>query len=85
MPGSTVTLVDFGSCKASGGSRGGARGAPGPPLFFDQNEARRAEKNFFVLKYLPFTSFFSILHSFTLTDFVTLDMCFHLVINKELI
>ena len=31
---------------ASGGSRGGARGAPGPPLFFDQNEARRAEKNF---------------------------------------
>ena len=31
MPGSTVTLVDFGSCKASGGSRGGARGGPGPP------------------------------------------------------
>ena len=29
----------------SGGSRGGARGAC-PPLFFDQNEARRAEKNF---------------------------------------
>ena len=27
----------------SGGSRGGAR----PSLFFDQNEARRAEKNFF--------------------------------------
>ena len=30
----------------SGGSRGGARG-PGPPLFLDQNEARRAEKNVF--------------------------------------
>ena len=30
----------------SGGSRGGARG-PGPPSFLDQNEAQRAEKNFF--------------------------------------
>ena len=30
----------------SGGSRGGARGGPGPPLFLDQTEARRAE-NFF--------------------------------------
>ena len=29
----------------SGGSRGGARGAR-PPLFFDQNETRRSEKNF---------------------------------------
>ena len=29
----------------SGGSRGGARGAR-PPLFFDQNEARKAEKIF---------------------------------------
>ena len=30
----------------SGGSRGGARGGRGPPLFLDQTEARRAE-NFF--------------------------------------
>ena len=30
----------------SGGSRGGARGGPGPPLFFDQNEARTVEKLF---------------------------------------
>ena len=30
----------------SGGPRGGARG-PGPPSFLDQNEAQRAEKNFF--------------------------------------
>ena len=33
-------------CKSSGGSRGGARRAP-PPLFFNQNEAQRAEKKFF--------------------------------------
>ena len=32
---------------ASGGSRGGARGATLPPLSLDQTEARRAEKNFF--------------------------------------
>ena len=31
----------------SRGSRGGARGAWGPPLFLDQTEARWAEKNFF--------------------------------------
>ena len=31
--------------KISGGSRGGAQGS-GPPLFLDQTEARRAEKNF---------------------------------------
>ena len=30
----------------SGGSRGGVRGGRAPPLFFDQNEARRAEKIF---------------------------------------
>ena len=30
----------------SGGSRGGARGGPAPPLFLDQTEARRAEKFF---------------------------------------
>ena len=30
------------------------------------------------------TSFFSILYSFPLIDFVILDMCFYLVINKEL-
>ena len=29
---------------SSGGSRGGARGAPPPPLFLDQTEARRAEE-----------------------------------------
>ena len=29
------------------GSRGGTRGAAPPPLFLDQNEARRAEKFFF--------------------------------------
>ena len=33
-------------CGLSGGSRGGARGAQ-PPLFLDQNEAQRAEKNLF--------------------------------------
>ena len=31
----------------SGGSTGGAQGTRAPPLFLDQNEARRAEKNFF--------------------------------------
>ena len=30
----------------SGGSRGGTRGGPAPPLFLDQTEARRAEKFF---------------------------------------
>ena len=30
----------------SGRSRGGARGVPGPALFCDQTEARRAEKKF---------------------------------------
>ena len=30
----------------SGGSRGGARGTLGPPLFLDQTETRRAEKKF---------------------------------------
>ena len=34
----------------SGGSRGGAGGAP--PLFLDRNEARRAEKGFFWRPYL---------------------------------
>ena len=40
-----MELVDEG-VNFIGGSRGGAWG-PGPPLFFDQNEARRAGKNFF--------------------------------------
>ena len=40
-----MELVDEG-VNFSGGSRGGAWG-PRSPLFFDQNEARRAEKNFF--------------------------------------
>ena len=31
----------------SGGSTGGDRGTRAPPLFLDQNEARRAEKKFF--------------------------------------
>ena len=40
--------TDRSSCNASSdGSRGGAGGGGGPPLFLDQNEARRAEKNFF--------------------------------------
>ena len=43
-PGSTFTLVNSGSCKASGGSSGGD---PAPPLFFDQNEAQRAKKKIF--------------------------------------
>ena len=30
----------------SGGSRGGAQGARGPPLFLDQTEARRPKKIF---------------------------------------
>ena len=38
-----VCSSDFWAC-SSGGSRGGALGARAPPLFFDQNEARRAEK-----------------------------------------
>ena len=29
-----------------GGSRGGARARPAPPIFLDQTEAQRAEKNF---------------------------------------
>ena len=40
-----VCSSDFWAC-SSGGSRGGALGARAPPLFFDQNEARRAEKKF---------------------------------------
>ena len=35
------------NCPISGGSRGEARGAQVPPLFLDENEVRRAEKNFF--------------------------------------
>ena len=35
------------NCPISGGSRGGAWGAQVPPLFLDENEVRRAEKNFF--------------------------------------
>ena len=31
----------------SGGSSGGARGTRHPPLFLDENRARRVEKNFF--------------------------------------
>ena len=31
----------------SGGSTGGAQGTRAPPLFLDQNEARRAEKKIF--------------------------------------
>ena len=31
----------------SGGSTGGALGTRAPPLFLDQNEARRAEKKIF--------------------------------------
>ena len=46
MPDSTFTLADFGSCKASGGSRGGTRGGRPPSLFFYQNEARGTEKIF---------------------------------------
>ena len=43
-------MIDHGYSKysslyGSGGSRGGARGARGAPLFLDQTEARRAEKN----------------------------------------
>ena len=36
---------------STGGSTGGARGGPPPPLFLDQTEARRAQKN--VLKTVP--------------------------------
>ena len=45
----TIQTVHFSGALTwltSGESREGARGAR-PPLFFDQNEARRAEKNFF--------------------------------------
>ena len=44
-----MELVDEG-VNFSGGSREG----PGPPLFFDQNEARRAEKNFFADRAPPY-------------------------------
>ena len=37
----------WGDTDRSGGSRGGARRARGPPLFLDQNKARRAEKLLF--------------------------------------
>ena len=36
-----------------GGSRRGARGGPGPLLFLDQTEGRRAEKNFFLGDRVP--------------------------------
>ena len=36
----------YSSLYGSGGSRGGARGGQ-PPLFLDQTEAQRAEKNLF--------------------------------------
>ena len=35
------------NCPISGGSRGGVWGAQVPPLFLDENEVQRAEKNFF--------------------------------------
>ena len=38
-----VCSSDFWAC-GSGGTRGGALGARAPPLFFDQNDARRTEK-----------------------------------------
>ena len=42
------------------------------------------KKLFIFLSYsLQFPCFFSILYSFPLIDFVTIDMCFYLVINKE--
>ena len=45
-------IIDHGYSKhsslyGSGRSRGGARGTQAPPLFLDQTEAQRAEKNFF--------------------------------------
>ena len=43
------------NCCSSGRSRGDARGA-WPPLFLDQNEARRAEKNIFETGPLPLIS-----------------------------
>ena len=42
-----TVLIPVDTCilfPSSGGSRGGAWGARPPPLFLDQNEARRAEK-----------------------------------------
>ena len=42
-----TVLIPVDTCilfPGSGGSRGGAWGARPPPLFLDQNEARRAEK-----------------------------------------
>ena len=34
--------------------QGEGPGGPGPPLFFDQNEARRAERNFFADRAPPY-------------------------------
>ena len=41
------TELFFLTLKSSGGSRGGAWPLRVPPLFFEKNEARRAEKIFF--------------------------------------
>ena len=46
-----TVLIPVDTCilfPSSGGSRGGAWGARPPPLFLDQNEARRAEKKIFL-------------------------------------
>ena len=48
-----VVLVIFAIVLINGGSRGGTRGVR-PPLFLDQTEARRAEKNFYKTRPPPY-------------------------------
>ena len=42
----TLRILGTKMIQSSGRSRGGAQGARSPPLFLDQTEAQRAEKNF---------------------------------------
>ena len=41
-----IIFIDLNTFSCSGKSRGGAWRATPPPLFLDQTEAQRAEKNF---------------------------------------
>ena len=49
----TQAIIIFAIVLISGRSRGGTRGVR-PPLFFDQTEAQRAEKNFYKTRPPPY-------------------------------